>query len=755
MLLPRRAEPPKPAPPKPTAGRVGKVDVDKNRIYLKSQDIVTVQEDDLILLDGIVRKLSDLEPNDDLEIQYFDGPSGETKRIRATRGESKSYAGRLVSIDLAERKLSLDGDGAEDRQFLFDGQTPISLNGESAVIANLRPGDAIDVQYWTDENGAHAVALHALRQLKTSGVLESFDVANRELTFLKAGKPTTMTVVDNCEISINGRGDLAGRSISLGDLEAGDEIVSLVYDAQVRRIDLMRDLSDIAEVWSVDPTANQLTVLVNDQRVVVGLGEASIRYGNRPVDLPFLRKGDRLLIAHDSPDRRRVTAKSIEVTDLVRDPRLIALVISQQSYDSIQITPYEYAARDAELVVEALDTGARVPEEQRALLQDLTREQLMAAIGEFLAVQDQRSQLIVYFVGQAYVDLKTGGTYLAARDFRLEDMPGTGLSLRDLLTALEEVQSREKLLLLDTCHDVSAVENQSQPSTGDQIREVKIGEAVSRSVIVIGSCDKERLVILDKDKGHGQFALQLAAALNGNADDDDDQHVSADELYRYLQKRLMDVHQTPVCFQPDTRPPRLTPEAVASVRDLLAEISRGRVSPDLVEMFTRAEQLCGEEPDAQLAYALVNFKAGRTGESLDLFRAVFGAHPNAWVAYHAAIYQHLAKKEWGTAGELLTRLLRQMAANPTTSNDYLAHLLRFAGISRGFLATVDADPQDMQSIDDAANRLSAEQQAFYQEGRDEFNARYEETPASQRGSARRFYKFDFDAVQQYLLDRLQ
>jgi serine/threonine-protein kinase len=754
MLFPRRAEPPKPAPPKPTAGRVGKVDVDRNRIYLKSQDIVTVDENDLILLDGVVRKLSDLEPNDDLEIQYFDGPDGETKRIRATRGESKSYAGRMVSIDLAERKISLDADGGEHRQFSFDGETPITLNGDAAVVANLRTGDTIDVQYWTDENGAHAVALDALRQLQTSGVVESFDVASEELSFLKAGKPTTMRLDNGCAISINGRGDLAGRSISLGDLEAGDEIVSLIYDTVVRRIEVTRDLSDIAEVWSVDPAASQLTVLVNDERVVVGMGAAPIRYEDRSVDPSFLRKGDRLLVAHDSPDHRQVTAKSIEVTDLVRDPRAIALVISQQSYDSIQITPYEYAARDAELVVEALDTGARVPEEQIAQLQDLTRDQLVAAIGEFLAVQGQRSQLIVYFVGQAYVDLRTGGTYLAARDFRLEDMPGTGLRLRDLLAALEEFQSREKLLLLDTCHQVSAVESQSQPSTGDQIREEMIGEAVSRSVIVVGSCDTERLVIADEDREHGQFALQIAAALKGNADDDDDQHVSADELYRYLQKHLMEVQQTPVCFQPDTRPPRLTPEAADAIRDLLAEISRGRISPNLLEMFTQAEQLSGNEPDAQLAYALVNFKAGRTGESLDLFRAVLGAHPKAWVAYHAAIYQHLAKKEWGTAGELLARLLRQLATDSKTSNDYLAHLLRFAGISSGFLATVDADPQDIQNIDAAADRLSAEQQAVYNEGRNEFAARYQQTPVSQRGSARRFYKFDFDAVQQYLLDRL-
>jgi tetratricopeptide (TPR) repeat protein len=387
-------------------------------------------------------------------------------------------------------------------------------------------------------------------------------------------------------------------------------------------------------------------------------------------------------------------------------------------------------------------------------LQDLTRGQLVAAINDFLKVQGQRSQLVVYFVGQAYVDLKSGVTYLAARDFRLEDMPGTGLPLRDLLTAMENFQAREKLLLLDTCHEVSAVESQSQPSTGDQIRGVMIGEAVSRSVIVVGSCDAERLAVVDQDRQLGQFGMQLAAAFSGKADQDQDQYVTADELYRYLQQQLMEVQQTPVCFQPDTRPPRLAAEAIDAVGGLLAEISRGRTSPEQESMFAQADKLCAGEPDAQLAYALVKLRAGRTGESLDMFRAVLGSHPKAWVAYHAAIYQHLAKKEWSTAGDLLARLLRQLAANPAPHSDYLAHLLRFAGVTRGFLETVDSDPRDVELIDQAAQRLSAEQQVAYDEGRQEFADRFAETPENQRGSARRFYRFDFDVVRRYMDEQL-
>ncbi len=248
-----------------------------------------------------------------------------------------------------------------------------------------------------------------------------------------------MKVDDNCAITINGRDNLAGRAITLSDLVSGDRITSLAYDAQVLGIDLQRDVSDVVEVWSVDAPANRLSVVIDGNRVDVSAKEAAIQYRDKRVDLSFLRKGDRLLIAHDSPDHRDISAATIEVTDLVRDSRLIALVICQQSYDNIQITPYEYATRDAELVRDAFDTGARVPEKQLSLVTNLSRDQLLQAISEFLAVQENRVQLIVYFVGQAYVNLDSGVTYLATRDFRLENMADTGLKLRDLITVLEKV----------------------------------------------------------------------------------------------------------------------------------------------------------------------------------------------------------------------------------------------------------------------------------------------------------------------------
>ena len=625
MLLPFGSEPTKPQAPAPEQGVVGKVVPDKGKIYLKSDEIVLLGADDLILLDGAVCDLADLEPNDQLAIQYFDGPGGKTKRIRATRGESKHFVGSLAGIDATGRTLTIAQAGQDPREFVFDGETPILLNEHSAVAAELREGDHIDVQFWTDETGSHAVSLRALRQLRTDGVVDSYDAANQRLTWSKAGNSTTMTLAPDCAITINGRDNLSGKTITLDDLASGDRIVKLLYDAKVLQVDVQRDLSDVVEVWSVDQGANSLEVLVDGDRVNVSAKDAVVKYQDEAVGLAFLRKGDRLVIAHASPDYRDVVATSIEVTDLVRDDRTIAIVVCQQTYDNIQITPYKFALRDAQLVAHSLDTGLRVPPNQLAMFQDLTRDQLIQEISEFLGTQPHRAQLLFYFVGQAYVDLRSNTTYLAERDFRLDSMEATGWKLRDLITLLEGFQSREKVLLLDTCHQVSTVESQSQPSSGDQIRKAMIGDAVSRSVTVIGSSDKQPNAAVDAQQQHGRFAMELASALQLNADGNEDQQVSADEMYRFLASHLAGNAQDPVCFQPDTRPPRLTPEAADAVRTMLAELSRLRPSAALESRYETAKRLCGKQPDAELAYALIKFKSGRTGESLELFRASPGS----------------------------------------------------------------------------------------------------------------------------------
>ena len=172
-------------PPAPNDGLVGKVDADKSKIYLKSEEVILINDNDLILLDGAVCQLDALKPNDHLEVQYFDGPEGKTKRIQATRRESSHYVNRITNVDIAANRLSVSSDDEEDRKFIFDGETPVSLNGKSVVVAQLQVGDTVDVQYWSDEEGAHAVALDAKRQLKTSGVVDSFDRGQQTHHFLQ------------------------------------------------------------------------------------------------------------------------------------------------------------------------------------------------------------------------------------------------------------------------------------------------------------------------------------------------------------------------------------------------------------------------------------------------------------------------------------------------------------------------------------------------------------------------------------------
>ncbi len=754
MLWPRHDKPVVKPPSIPSTGIVGKIADDDSKIYLKSEESIVVGKHDLILLNNAICQLSDLKPNDKLKITVLKGPEGETKRIQATRTEASQILGTLAEIDESKHRLILTGSDKETQEFLFDGETTVSLNDQSTTLANLKPGDSLVVHYWTDEAGAHAESLEAKRQLSLSGTLVSFDLKKNEVTFQAGDKTMTMALEDDCSIRLNNRTSIAGHVVTLADLSSGDEIVSIHYDARVRRMDLHRDISDIGQIWSVDVAGNRLTLIRESNKIDVSVGNATIDYHGKKVELSFLRKGDQLVVAHESPDRKNVSAKSIEVTDLVRDPRVIAIVISQQQYDSIQVTPYQFASRNADLVHQMLDTGARVPGQQLAMFTDLTREKLIQAIDTFLASQEKRPQLIVYFVGQAYVDLNTDITYLAERDFALDNMNDTGLKLRDLIGTMEKFQSREKILILDSCHKVSANEIQMQPSAEQQIRKTMVGDAISRSVTVIGSCSVGQRGAVDQALKHGVFGLRLAEALEGKADSDRDGMVSCHELFPYLKTELASINQTPVRFDPDTRPRRLTPEAATAIRRMLLDLNRIRPSKGFETAYAEAQRLAPRQPDPQLAFAIIKLKVGKTGESINTFLTVMDEHPDALVAFHGAAYQDLVKKDWRASAGILARMVQRIAVRKKDRSQYMAHLLHFAGLARELIAAGAPGSGTGDTIDAAAKKLDPDELAQYESGRRYFTDRYKKLPDNQRVVLRYYYHFDFNIAKQYLLEQL-
>jgi hypothetical protein len=125
--------------------------------------------------------------------------------------------------------------------------------------------------------------------------------------------------------------------------------------------------------------------------------------------------------------------------------------------------------------------------------------------------------------------------YLALKDFRFDDMPGTGLPLDWLVERLEACKSADKLLLLDVVHEGAGRDLQRQPSIPELLYKLK---TPIRTVDIIGgSSEDQRGQTLIGGK-QGAFASALAKGFAGAADADKDLHITGDELTGYLAQEL-------------------------------------------------------------------------------------------------------------------------------------------------------------------------------------------------------------------------
>jgi hypothetical protein len=219
-------------------------------------------------------------------------------------------------------------------------------------------------------------------------------------------------------------------------------------------------------------------------------------------------------------------------------------VIGVERFFDRSLTPLKHSVDNAHLLRDALRERYAVADDRLLLLRDETARDMQRRIEELLEHVRSQTQLVVYVSTHAYVG-DDDRVYLAGKDFNFDRMPLTGLPLDWLVERLEAASSQDKLLLLDCTHPGTGRDLERQPSPPELLARLK---TPLRTVTVVASCGEgERGQILP-EADRGLFAHFVAEAFSGRADRDRDLHVSAEELFEFLQSEMPAGSQTPVRF---------------------------------------------------------------------------------------------------------------------------------------------------------------------------------------------------------------
>jgi uncharacterized caspase-like protein len=225
-----------------------------------------------------------------------------------------------------------------------------------------------------------------------------------------------------------------------------------------------------------------------------------------------------------------------------------AIIVGIGAYQDKRIPPLTYARADAMGLREVLadpNFGAFPEQNIRLLLDgDATLRAIKGAIGRWLFTEAGKdATVLVFFAGHGGLESDKAGheadgmsKYLLPWDADPDDLFSTGLSDTEFQRLLNAIQARSVVVFLDACYAAGVTQRGARNIEIRGNPYARLSEGEGR--LVIASAKPNQRSWEHESLGHGIFTHHLLEALRGEADRNEDECVSAFEVFTHLQRRV-------------------------------------------------------------------------------------------------------------------------------------------------------------------------------------------------------------------------
>ena len=722
-----------------TSHHVGKLVVDTVKdkahqtIMIRSFDQVYLN-DNRIDIDSEAFNLNTFEKEDHVHTEW--GSDKSTGRqiqiIHVTRPIQETGVITDIQPDKNAFVFSANRMGKNTKGFLVRLPNVVSIEVnekqldtiQSEAIKLLEPQDFATIRHnvFINENNrqegrivAPKSTIRVIRKLVTSGTIQNVDAAQRSID-VKTQKGTTvqLPLKKDCGVFLNGRNFIGDRRLTLADLKYGDA-VTVRHDTDAVQIDAERTSSARGTVTKVIPGARKLTISLEDKdapSLTFSLPN-SVRptLNGNLIKLQELQSTEAVNLTYDATDPANPVISKL-LAQRIPDRKRWALVIGFDAYDDKTLSPVGHLGNDVANVMNVLIDRYRVPQDQTLLIQNVVRAELKSKVTNFLRRLRGNSELIVYYAGHAYLDTNDQ-PQLATKRFRLLDTQESGLPLKWLISAIEECPAKDKTLFLDTCHEGSGNDLKDQPASAQMIEilEKDRTQPALRSLNVITSCRAGERGLQSNSGGH--FSNAIASAYRGDADSNNNQRITLDEVHTYIGEVVSRDSQgsqsTSIVKPGKVRALRISDTVLAGMKSLGKKLTQTRVTLDqIADEINNLRADGGGEPEPMILTGLAAIKLRQWNSARKIFEKV----PDQIIAQQGIIWTYYQQRDYDDAINTLIALIESAGKTLKGSEQEkqgveAVRILKWSGRLREYatIATTEKDQIseiNAQKIDDAA-----------------------------------------------------
>lgn len=507
--------------------------------------------------------------NDERYVLPKELQAGDVVEVREAAGTQTVFAQRPVqskgvvkAVSVPEKQLVITVETAtvpEEVTLAVTNRSRLILNGKQTELAEVKVGDRFEMVHVKGAEGRIARDLlrgEALRTREMVGYVVGLDADKRRLSLsgrLPGEAGPQVDYAENCRVTINGETTGNDRAFSPADLQVGDRLrmqVDLVAD----EIEAVRGTRLSGAIQEIDPEGAKIVVRSDDAAVTAPLtleinAATALTLGQDAAQGVDFRKFDRVDAVYAGEGKSGGQALAIDAQRPSRQDRLV-LMFANQNYADTRLSRLTTPLESSRRLKSTLVARYGVTPERARLVSDATRDEWLAAFEESMNKVSNLTQLVVCISGHAYVE--GNEVWIAPKNANWDQLPKTAISLRDVLTRIDQSAARERLVILDCARGGDGPDLAKQPSTQEMVDRLKTSGMPLTRLAILASCAKGQSGSVLSHDDVDAFLVAVALGYRGNADQNRDLEITPRELFDFTTRWLTQNKpgQTPALIVP-------------------------------------------------------------------------------------------------------------------------------------------------------------------------------------------------------------